>query len=112
MNNVGWTEVCVCVGGGGGISLQLLFCLFVSVLVWGDITCGRKTDRRVIHGYLNAQGYVDQVLRSVVVRFRYKTLKIFYFSLLYYSQLNNDFMIVNFQLIIQHRVAYLTMLFL
>jgi len=92
--------------------LQLLFCLFVSVLVWGGITGERKTDHICIHGNLNDQGYVDQVLRSVVVGFRSKTLTIFYFSLLHYSQLNNDFMIIKFQLLTKYRVAYLTMLLL
>jgi len=40
-----------------------------SVIVWGGIMGGRKTDLVIINGNLNAQGYVDNVLRSVVVPF-------------------------------------------
>jgi len=38
-----------------------------SVIVWGWIMGGRKTDLVIINGNLNAQGFVDNVLRSVVV---------------------------------------------
>lgn len=40
-----------------------------SVMVWGGIMGGRKTGLVFINGNLNAQGYVDQVLRPVVVPF-------------------------------------------
>jgi len=40
-----------------------------SVIVWGGIMGGRKTDLVIINGNLNAQGFVDNVLRSVVVPF-------------------------------------------
>ena len=99
-------------GGGGGCKFATAFLPLRKCTGLGRYTGGRKTDRIVIHGNLNAQGYVDHVLRSVVVGFRSKTLTIFYFSLLHYSQLNNDFMIIKFQLITKYRVAYLTMLFL
>jgi len=40
-----------------------------SVMVWGGIMGGRKTDLVVVNGNLNAQGYVDQILRPVLVPF-------------------------------------------
>jgi len=38
-------------------------------MVWGGILGGRKTDLVIINGNFNAQGYVDNVLRPVVVPF-------------------------------------------
>ena len=40
-----------------------------SVVVLGGIMGGRKTDLVIINGNLNAQGYVDNVLRPVFVPF-------------------------------------------
>jgi hypothetical protein len=40
-----------------------------SVMIWAGIMGGRKTDLVVIPGNLNAQGYIDKVLRPVVVPF-------------------------------------------
>ena len=40
-----------------------------SVMVWGGIMGGRKTELIVIRGNLNAQRYIDVVLRPVVVPF-------------------------------------------
>ena len=38
-------------------------------MVWGGIMGGRKTELIVIRGNLNAQRYIDVVLRPVVVPF-------------------------------------------
>lgn len=40
-----------------------------SVMVWGGIMANRKTDLVFVQGNLNAQGYINQVLRPVAVPF-------------------------------------------
>ena len=43
-----------------------------SVMVWGGITGGRKTDLIVIPGILNAQSYITEVIGPVVIPFLYQ----------------------------------------